>query len=464
MSVYPIEEVRNLDVLAEETSGPPSVLFEVGKQIGNNRFNVLIDMHLSKYKSNDSNNNQEECNKIIRTILEVTCHRHTDDDGQTGRFIVTTKSNSLSEKSSNTWRELSEKEAQQLIRSTFESRLIHEEITSLEPIPIHEESAYGNLTFEQDERNSVLTQQSTLRRSRSASNMKADARIFLDGYEYESVVDEENDRFEPMPIQISSIEFETTCTEFPLSINNENVIEGVGSSSKKRGRRRSLLRRSNSFESGLKFSTKKTLKNLTGSHGEMFYNNSTIGKLVPTHQGMDIVFEENCLSLSTKSNITGNNRLDIMLSLERESFFRLTSVEQKEAALEIVNTVTLWNGRILVDKGYAYSILSYDEAADAMTNILLNGNNTCPSTSSSAKVTKNLSSSSITSSFRNTLLSAAPALPAFLKNASNDILHSCQKSNEVTPEERQSDAVRIMKERMKKRQEAKEKAKKKNIN
>jgi len=213
------------------------------------------------------------------------------------------------------------------------------------------------------------------------------------------------------------------------------------------------------------------ISNIPGVESDASRNPEKGGITVPTYKGMDVVFTGDCKKLSTKPTIIGNNRLRILLILERERFLRLSPMEQNNTASDLINTVTKdWKGRVLVDKGFSYNTLSQTEATIAMHNLLLGGNSS--STSSQDNVvgpllpTLNYASSISTSNTLSTttsssLLSAAPALPAFLQNASTEILISSRKKspNEETPEERQAAAINELKARNKNRQLAKEKGK-----
>ena len=491
----PIIEVKNFDVLTEErTAGCFFLLENQIDQIGNNRLKVLIDMYENSYNTNYSDNNHEECDKIIGTIMDITCLKHTDNNSNNdtcgrdqssdcnkrrGRFIVKAVPSSSSDDSndSNTvhceWRELNENDSELLIRQTFKSRTeeieVIEEEGIFEPMPINYDS-YNDNENELIERSMNETRQPSLRRSQSASNLIADTRTL---YDWEAAIkkEDEEDLFEPMSIYAaSSMDF--LVEDFP-SFDGGNTTKP---DNKKRGRRSSLLRRSNSFDSGLTLDKKKTSRYSVSSSfmkramkfGTSKINSGALsrimnnGEVVPTHQGMDIVFASDCKTLSKKSNIVGNNRLDVMLKIEKERFLRLSPVEKKDVAIDLVKTVTeFWKGRVLIESGgFSYGTLSHDEAVDAMNSLLLgDGGNgrSFPSPLPMGLISSISTSSSSTMASSRTLLSSVPALPEFLRNASHDILNSSRKSNEITPQERQSTAVKIMKERRKKTQERKEK-------
>lgn len=430
-------KATHFDVLVEELPGP---LFQLRQnqeqQIGTNRLNVLIDIHLNSFKLHYGENNKVECDKVLGAIIDVTTCSKGGGTCLPGRFLAT------AEADKGTWRELDRNECEQLIRRIMVSRCspVKKRESNFEPLAV-DASPNMYLISTGEEQQELMNK--PLRKSRSATNLIGDARRF-----FSFTIEEEEDQFDPMPFNTQSMEL--TSTDFsPFEIGSGMIAEGSSGKNKRgRGSRTSLLRRSNSFNSGLKFGSKK--KTLRG----VFHNNC--GNLVPAHEGMDVVFKEGCRSLSTKTTIIGNNRLLVMVTLEKETFPMKSTTEQSNTLIELVNTVVQqWNGRILVDKGYAYCILGADKAVDAMRNLFISESDADGVTSHGNK----FNPFSLTNPSRNKLFS--PTLPAFLRNASNEILHSGRKSNEVTPEERQNTAVRIMKERMKKRQEAKEKEKEK---
>ena len=511
-------QATNFDVVANELPGPMYALLEDKQQIGNNRFNVLIDMYAGAFNSNYSENNQNECDKIIGTIQDVTCRKKGQSQscspgGNGGRFLVRTtgSTNDNNGTVDREWTELDEEASKKLIRQTLKSRTEDKTEDLYEPVSLLDSIGFGRISIDMNynNNNTAGSQQLVIRRSRSASNMMLDAQKAFGELPTFGEIEAEDD-FEPMPIDYDD-------PDIVIDIDILGSLEqDLNRSKKKRGRRRSLLRRSNSFESA--FEKKKTFKNLYGalppssklqpsfirshhtSNNEVDHSGSSSrnfmsralnyaisnipgvesdasrnpekgGITVPTYKGMDVVFTGDCKKLSTKPTIIGNNRLRILLILERERFLRLSPMEQNNTASDLINTVTKdWKGRVLVDKGFSYNTLSQTEATIAMHNLLLGGNSS--STSSQDNVvgpllpTLNYTSSISTSNTLSTttsssLLSAAPALPAFLQNASTEILSSSRKKspNEETPEERQAAAINELKARNKNRQLAKEKGK-----
>lgn len=146
---------------------------------------------------------------------------------------------------------------------------------------------------------------------------------------------------------------------------------------------------------------------------------NTGGTIAHTVQGMDVVLASDCKSFSNKPDIVGNNRLKVMLTLEERRFHTLSDCEQDLAAANLVMAVTeYWKGRVLADKGFAYSILNRDESIDAMKRLLsstpeqvaltLEKSGDDITTDLKSPLTSSVTSSSSSSSTTRKLLAAAP--------------------------------------------------------
>lgn len=335
-----------------------------------------------------------------------------------------------------------------------------------------------------------------IRRSRSATNMMLDANnAFGELLKFHDLEDEGEDPFEPLPIN-ASIDEDLDLDMF------RNLNHELNNQKKKRGRRRSLLRRSNSFES--LFDKKKVFKNLDEgfptrtstrtskrlpsfiqSHdyslpreydpcgsspnspsafpefvSSVSPNVQTSEILVPTFQGMDVVLQDDRKTLSRMPGVKGNSRLQILLNLEIGRFRMLSPAEQQKTATDLLMTITeKWRGRVLVENGSSYVCLCHKGATDAMRSLLLGGNNFGARKSQAPSMGR--TSYMSTSKPPNSLLAAAPPLPDFLRNASKEILSSSRKryTSEMSSRERQAAAINALKERNKARQLAKQKAK-----
>lgn len=339
------------------------------------------------------------------------------------------------------------------------------------------------------DRNKFSYRPQRLRRSRSASNMMLDANnAFGEVLNSLDAVDE--DLFEPLPIT-SSVDVQGLDED----VNNFSFrnMDHELNNRKKRGRTRSLLRRSNSFES--LFDKKKAFKPLTAfmqpskrqpsfirrsnipdfsiSSLDIDFDESTktinfeeeSGTVVSSFEGLDIVLLKDCKTLMADKIILGNNRLRILLQLERGRFLVLSHKDRQKTASDLVCTITEdWKGRVLMRNNSSYTVLSHKEASDAMFSLLLHGDSTGTSSireSPSVLMPHAENGSSVSSRQTSTSLLKAPPLPAFLQNASKEILGSIKKkcASEMTAKERQAAAIDALKERNKSRQLAKEKNK-----
>lgn len=517
-------QLTAFDVVAAELPGPVYMLAEEynGKQqIGNNRFNVLVDMYVDAFDKHDSENNADECDKIVGIVQNVTSRKRDQryseggacfNNPNRGRFLVKLKlaSGINDENIDFEWKELDEEASRSLIRQTLKLRMEEKTKSMFEPEPLQDYIGLGSETMDAKNCDNFFlgSSASIFRRSQSASNLTSDA---LKAFRELPNLNEMNDQdeFEPIPINgsLESKEMDIDGSAFNMP--------GIQSYNKKRGRRRSLLRRSNSFESA--FDKKKAFKNLYGvfpqpkdqpsfirSHndGDVYppttrppsnfvsrafnyvmsnvpgtdsvttsSNYSQNRTIVPTLQGMDIIFEEDCKTLSTKPWILGNNRLRVLVRLERDRFLGLSPVEQQKTASDLVKMIgNNWKGRLLVEKEPSYyAALSHEEALGAVSSLLLgdrahNTNNspqqaaTGPMISNSAQF-PSLFSSQNKATF-NSLLPAAPQLPEFLRIASNDILNSGRNksSGKATTKQRQAAAVEALKARSKSRLISKDKS------
>lgn len=522
-------DVTIYDVVARELPGGEGyVLSEEynGQQqhIGNKNFNDLIDNHAESFGTNKSAHNRDECDKIVETIWDETRGRkdrhsisvnpldcNNNNNNNRGRFLVTEMAAAFDEPWQ--WRELDEKSCKELIIQTLMSRVEERRERDLfEPEDLFESSEIllDGIDFGTEGGTSFISNSTfssrppRLRRSRSASNISLDAKnAFGELLNFPDVMSEDGeDLSEPLPINnssVSSLEFD----HFGNTLNDEL-------NNRKRGRTRSLLRRSNSFES-LFDNKKKIFKNpgvedlppslkqrsvrrqpsfirshnpsfvdttgsdlLSGSRSSLNFksmrnipefaspsevyhddsqNNSGEALVVSASQGLDIVLLEDCKTLSTNSTVLGNNRLRILLKLERGRFLALSPAEQQITATDLVQTITAdWKGRILMKDGTLYNVMAHEDATNAMYWLLLGGENTSTSNNDSRK----------SSYAASTLLLKAPPLPDFLKAASKDILSAGTRksSSQMTARERQAAAIEALKERNKSRQLAKEKAEK----
>jgi hypothetical protein len=508
-------DVNDFDVLADEYPGNVYDMDEYKKQIGNNRFDVLITMYQESFNQYYAKNNMTECDAIVQNIVQVTCRRKpttstTSKQQQKhhqGRFLVKTLY------SVNQWRELDAEESKQFVMQALRT-------------PALEEEDVGD---DDDDDDDDEEEDDDYEEEHLSHNE-------------EGAILEEDDLFASLPIN-PKVHFGTVAIP---SVDFKNM--GLGDN-KKRGRRQSLLRRSAS-EDPMLLDKKKGLKNLAGqlyrhasdnhcttnknqhsdtiapfssknkptvrrhhsgesipetsprpARGIVLQRHQTVSDILPsrslsdtavdiaseqkrtapkggtiahTIEGMDVVLTNDCQSFSSKPNIIGNNRLRVMLTLEERRFHSLSSAEQDNCAYNLVKAVTVfWKGRILSDTGFAYSILNQEESVEAMKNLLSAapehparntlGSGGISSTFNSERTTTTTASSTLSSSLSSKpisspLLAAAPPVPEFLRNASQAILNSGKSDDSKHlsgPEQMQSAAIRSIKERAGKRQMAK---------
>lgn len=393
-------QVTDYDVLADRMVGQRYVLEDYRKHIGNTRFSVLVDMYREAYDMVHIRGNDSECEKIVDRIVGVACHRDVSITVNKGRFLV--KQGGEGE-----WILLNDEESKELVKQALKA-----------PTPILEEPVEGE--------------------------------VFAS-------------------TAFSAMTLGSDIEQAPLPPTN-----GSGFNDKKRGRRRSLLRRSASESTMLDDKKKLHIRGLgldtmasVAVLDEEDFDLSDSGGLSPVPiskqrapipaglmrqasapvitrsseqiknwKGMDVVLSASGRMLTSKETVVGNNRLQVMLTLQKPKYMNADPEEQERIAADLVKAVCQhWGGKILIDQGFTYARLGDDQATTAMKN-LLNPDEAQTIIVSTAPPSKPLLS--------------APPVPAFLREASMEILTS-NGVNTGDPQSMQSQAVKSLQARKAKR-------------
>ena len=224
-------------------------------------------------------------------------------------------------------------------------------------------------------------------------------------------------------------------------------FRNMGLSDKKRGRRQSLLRRSAS-ESTMLEDKKKTYRLLQAleindddekaeiqerSAPTQHFSEPVIfsNRVVTIPEGMDVVLASSGRKLTTKGNVVGNNRLEVMLSLQKGRYQQLGPAEQEKVAKDLVKAVCqFWGGRVLIEQGHAYAKLNDEQAVAFMKNLLSPESHAKPVSVPSAVPSAIPSAvpSAVPSASASKPLLSAPPVPEFLRQASREILLSSESS------------------------------------
>ncbi|KAL3903201.1 MAG: hypothetical protein SGILL_010536, partial [Bacillariaceae sp.] len=449
-------EVHDFDVLADELPGDVYDMDDFKKQIGNNRFDVLIHMYQESFNKNYAKNNQEECDEIVRKIVDVTCHKASPSLHNQGRFLVKPLF------SANQWRELNDEECKQFVRQMLRAPTIEDEPDDLgdgeeedvfAPLPVTSKidlgsmaipsSAFGNLELNDTKKRG--RRQSLLRRSASESTMLLDKKKGLKNLAGELY--RGNSPPPPPNAALRRYHSEDIPDTEPLPLNGANS-SGL-----------------HHFKFVSDVPPQRSLSDTDAMAHQSEQNkmSSMAGTIAHMIEGMDVVLNGDRKSFSKKPDIVGNNRLRVMLTLEERTYSTLSQVEQTDAACNLVKAITeYWGGRVLVDKEFAYEILTLDDSIEAMKSLLSSSSSSlvspqkagAPASLKTSPIPPTLVSSVSSSSA--SILAAAPPVPEFLRNASREILSSGNGSKLAGPEQMQSAAVRSIKERADKRQMAKE--------
>jgi hypothetical protein len=457
MSVDSLIQVHDFDVLADELPGDVYDMDDFKKQIGNNRFDVLIHMYQESFNKNYTKNNQEECEEIVQKIVDVTCHKSSTSLHNQGRFLVKPLY------SVNEWRQLNDEECKQFVRQMLRAPTIEEEEIPdqsgeeedlFAPLPVTSKidlgkmdipsSAFGNMELNDTKKRG--RRQSLLRRSASESTMMLDKKKGLKNLEGELYRAIGQSPPPPPNATLRRYHSEDVPDTKPLPVDGP------------------ALRGLHRFKSVSDLPPPRSLSDTdaVANKREHSRNGSAAsGTIAHAIEKMDVVLNGDRRSFSSRSDIIGNNRLRVMLTLEERKYLTLSPEEQTDAASNLVKAVTVyWGGRILADKEFAYEILTHDESVEALKYLL---SSSLPSQAAAqevighASVTSSLLSKTTSKTSSSVpLLAAAPPIPEFLRNASREILNSGKGSNLAGPEQMQSAAVRSIKERAGKRQMAKE--------
>lgn len=430
-------QVFNSDILADLLPGNVYVLDDYRQHIGNSRFAVLVEMYHEAFHMSYCNNSEDECDKIVQRIVDVTCHKDVNIRANRGRFVVKTLAGDGVGGAGGGWRCLDDEESMELVRQALVATAMKQAVgeeEELEPIPITSpfdiscmdipSVDFGNLGLNDDSNKKRGRRQSLLRRSVSESTMMFDKKKL-----YRNVMSDVSIKDISPPPPGRRYHSHGIANSLPpqqpqaagSSVTVESNISGSAIPTK--------LARNSAYSSG--------------------------GNTVPTFRGMDVVLASDRRSLSANPDSLGNNRLNVVLSLEKGRFTELSHDEQLKIATDLVKKVTeFWGGQILVENLFVYDVLSHQEAVEAFHNLLLPEEEdpfASFSDTNDAVSSANVCSSS-SSATKKPLLSAAPPMPEFLRNAARMILNGDREDAKAGPEQMQSEARRSLQERKAKRQ------------
>ncbi len=403
-----ILHVTDYDVLADKMPGPRYILEDYRRHIGNIRFGVLVDMYREAYDMVLMRGNDAECEKIVDRIVGVACHKDVAITVNKGRFLIRRNGEG-------NWIRLEEEESKEVARQALTSpgTILEEEpegeimaSTALSALHLGGLSAQvlspggGAFDFNNDKKRG--RRRSLLRRSASESTMLDDKKkLHIRGLGLDTMVSVAIDDDEGDGAYETDFSFSETCRDTPQ--RTERSPAGHG-----------LIARQCSAPAVVSHSSEQ----------------------IKNWKGMDVVLSATGRTLSSKETFVGNNRLQVMITLQEERYKTLSPEGKDKVADDLVKAVcTFWGGRILVDQGFTYAKLGDGQAAVAMKNLL------DPDEAQSIIVS--------TAPPLKPLLSAPP-VPEFLRNASLEILSS-NGINTGDPESIQNQAVKSLQERKAKR-------------
>lgn len=406
--IMEIVQVTDYDVLADKMPGKRYVLEDYRRHIGNVRFGVLVDMYREAYDMVLMRGNDLECEKIVDRIVGVTCHKDVAITVNKGRFLVRNNGEGA-------WIRLDEEESKEVARQalTAPGKILEEEpegeitaSTAFSALHLGEldsgVGSQGNAAFYFNNDKKRGRRRSLLRRSASESTMLDDKKkLHIRGLGLDTMVSVELDHSYDVGDDVQDFSFAEALRDFPLRPERSSAPSG-------------LLSRQMS--------------------APVVFSHSS--EQIKQWKGMDVVLSASGRTLSTKETIVGNNRLQVMITLQGERYKMLSHAEKDKVAEDLVKAVCdYWGGRILLDQGFAYAKLGEYQAILAMKNLL------DPEEAQTIMVS--------TAPPSKPLLSAPP-VPEFLRNASLEILSGNAK-NATDPESIQSQAVKSLQERKAKR-------------
>ena len=367
-------QATNYHVLAERSSEGAFSLDGYKNHIGNSRFEVLIDMYREAFEISLSKGQDDECQKIAERIAEVVCHKNVATAVQRGRFLF----KDVDDNESNDWKECDDAQAKALVYDVLLG-----ETDEVEPL---EDAAADMVPSAQVDQSDMFgdrkrgRRRSLLRRSASESTMLEDKKKLIYRPQGESESQEPSDN--PFGAPGRGVMPASLSRQVSTPVNRRPPIAG--------------LARQLSVPAG-----PATLA-VNGMGSSLV--------LVPHHKGMDVVLSSGARKFSNNSNIVGNNRLQVLVTLQQGRFPELSPADQNKVATDLVKAVCqYWGGRILVEYGFQYRELGNEEAVTAFMSLL----------SSDSTDTR---MSPLVKSASPSLLASAPQPPDFLKQTSIELL------------------------------------------
>jgi hypothetical protein len=426
-----VKRITSHDVLAFRGEDGTFCLSEYKNQIGNSRFEVLVDMYREAFELSEGRGQDKECQKIVDRLVEVACHKDVATAVNSGRFLF-----KITESGPDDWNECNETEAKSLVREVLSnSPWMDEPVDNADLISLGLSSGPSNGMMQQ-----AMLEGSKRGRRRSLLRRSASDSSWLD--DRKKALRPEGD------LLLDDGQQHVSRSMFGQSPPSTRKIYAVKPPAL----------------------GKKITEPMANGNGNG--NGNAGDSTILIENAMDVILAQNCRELNQRSNIVGNNRLQVMLTLQKGRYRELSPGEQDKVAGNLVKAVCqYWGGRILAEDGNSYNELGRDQAVAAMkallspdtvpspaiapiptqsssllifapiptqsSPLLINGNKPPPITPDLYKPAPATS-----------LLANAPQPPEFLKQTSMDILKSHLEPDESNM---QSAAIRSLQQRNAKR-------------
>lgn len=325
-------QVTNYDVLAFRGEDGTFCLSQYKNQIGNSRFEVLVDMYRESFELNEGRGQDEECQKIVDRLVEVACHKGVATAvNMSGRFLF-----KITENGPDDWNECNETQAKSLVREVLSNSPCMNE-----PVDVADLIALG---LSLGPSNGMMQESAMLE-----GNKRGRRRSLLRRSASESVLGLDNTKKDRN--KTSRPECDLLLDDWQLDVSMSIF-----------GQPQPITR---PVWAGSASELDKITEQMANGNG------NAGGSTISIANAMDVILVQNCRELSQRSNIVGNNRLQVMLTLQKSRYPELSPSEQDKVAGDLVKAVCQhWGGRILAEDGYSYNELGHDQAVAAVKALL----------------------------------------------------------------------------------------------
>jgi hypothetical protein len=364
----PTMEYSNYDVLVDSPGYNEYMLDNYADHVGNSRFSVLADMYREAFEVGLSKGHDEECQSIIDRIYEVQCHKSISSLVQSGRFLVSVMApdGHVGSPDDEWWCELDESQGKTVVRQALIKHPEEDVVAMSLPVPDLDARKRGRTA-------------SLLRRSASESTLMDDkkktTRVISEG----GLSPTRNREYSPPPPprrssvanprMMSSSAFRQVQMSLMSSVSSNNNDESDSDEEDNYA-----IHQEEELQAPVVTSTNHARTEEHDVHNNHGDGNRRVSaafalnrsqplrriasagaglgnRFVSSIEGLDVVFGPSGRQLSTKPGIVGNNRLQVMLSLQARLFSAKSYMEQETIVADLIKAVKVyWGGRLLIEE------------------------------------------------------------------------------------------------------------------